>query len=233
VKVGIMQPYFFPYIGYWQLIKNVDKYVIYDDVNFIKGGWINRNNILVNGNAKLINLQINKVSSNKLINEIEIVRNDVSNKKLLKTIKESYCKAPYFENVFPLVENIINQDEKNLAKYLVFLTKEVCKYIKIDTEIIVSSDIKKNNALRGQDKVLEICKLLSADQYINSIGGQNLYSTSEFISQGIELKFLKNNDISYLQFSKNQFVPNLSIIDVMMFNSNERVQEILCEYRTL
>ena len=100
MKVGIMQPYFFPYIGYWQLINAVDKFVIYDDVNFIKGGWINRNKILVNGQARYINLQMHKASQNKLINEIEVLGNKVYNKKLLKNIESSY-KSTVFCKVYP------------------------------------------------------------------------------------------------------------------------------------
>lgn len=233
MKLGIMQPYFFPYIGYWQLINAVDKFVIYDDVNYIKSGWINRNSILVNGEAKLINIRMNKASSNKLINEIEIAHNDIYNKKLLKTIKESYSKAPFFENVFSLVENVINQDQKNLAKYLELSIREVCKYLGIDTEIMISSEISKNNDFKGQDKVIEICKLLYADQYINAIGGQALYSTLDFASQGIKLKFLKTDDIRYRQIAENKFVPNLSIIDVIMFNEPQKVNAMLDNYELL
>lgn len=124
MKIGIMQPYFFPYIGYWQLINAVDKYVIYDDVNFIKGGWINRNRILMNGEAKLINLKMNGASPNKLINEIELANDIVYNKKLLKTIESCYKKAPYFEKAFPIIEDIINNSERNLSKNLEYLIKK-------------------------------------------------------------------------------------------------------------
>jgi len=233
MKIGIMQPYFFPYIGYWELINAVDKYVIYDDVNYINRGWINRNNILVNGEAKLINLQMNKASQNKLINEIDIKHNDIYNEKLLKTIKESYSKAPFIKNFFPLVESVINQDETNIAKYLAFSIREVCKYLNIETEILISSEIKKNTELKGQDKILEICHLLSADQYINAIGGKALYSNDDFDSQGIALKFLKTHDIRYKQIVENAFVPNLSIIDVMMFNEPERINVMLDNYELI
>lgn len=233
MKVGIMQPYFFPYIGYWQLINLVDRYVIYDDVNYIKGGWINRNNILINGESNFINLQLNKASSNKFINEIEIVQNDITKKKMLKTIQESYSKAPYIENVFPLVESVINQNELNLSKYLEFSISEVCSYLNIETEIIISSEMRKNKELSRQDKVIEICKLLDANQYVNAIGGQDLYSITDFASKGIDIKFLKPLEIVYPQFDENQFVPNLSIIDVMMFNSKEQIHEMLFQYNKL
>jgi len=233
VKLAIMQPYFLPYIGYWQLINAVDQHVIYDDVNYIKGGWINRNNILVNGEAKLINLRLNRASSNKLINEIEVVQSDIYNKKLLKTIKESYSKAPFYNEVFPIVESVIYQDETNLAKYLTFAIKEVCRYLNIDTEILLSSEITKNKELKSQDKVIEICNLLSADQYINVIGGQELYSANDFEEHGIELKFLETHNITYHQIGKNEFIPNLSILDAMMFNGPEQINVMLNDYELL
>lgn len=229
MKVGIMQPYFFPYIGYWQLINAVDKFVIYDDVNFIKGGWINRNKILVNGQARYINLQMHKASPNKLINEIEVLGNKVYNKKLLKTIESSYRKAPYYSEVYPIIESIIKQDENNLAKYLINSIREVCKYLGISTQILVSSEIEKNNNLRGQDKVIEICKVLRADQYINAIGGIELYSRKDFESNGILLNFLRTKSIRYKQFNDN-FLPNLSIIDVIMFNSVQETKRSMEEY---
>ncbi len=226
MKLGIMQPYFFPYIGYWQLMNVVDKYVIYDDVNFIKGGWINRNKILMNKKEKLINLQMHNASPNKLINEVEVLGDPVYNKKLLKTLEGCYKNATYYADAFPVIENVITQDEKNLANYLEFAIRKVCEYLSIDTELIVSSTINKNNDLRGQDKVIEICKLLGADEYFNAIGGQGLYSDEDFAAQGIQLKFLKTDTIMYQQFM-NEFVPNLSIIDVMMFNSKEQVKKLL------
>ena len=223
MKIGIMQPYFFPYIGYWQLMNAVDKYVIYDDVNFIKGGWINRNRILMNGEAKMINLQMCGASPNKLINEVEVLGNVIYDKKLLKTIENCYKKAPFFSKAYPVIEDIITRDEKNLSKYLTYSIKRICEYLTINTEIIVSSTIDKNNAFKGQDKVIEICKLLGADEYFNAIGGEKLYSYETFLSQNIKLRFLKTGNIKYQQFN-NEFEPNLSIIDVMMFNSVNQIK---------
>lgn len=229
MKVGIMQPYFFPYIGYWQLINAVDKFVIYDDVNFINRGWINRNKIIINGQARYINLQMYKASQNKLINEIEVLGNKVYNKKLLKNIESSYKKAPYFSKVYPLIENIIKQDENNMSKYLINSIREICKYLEINTQILVSSEIEKNNNLRGQDKIIEICKILNADQYINAIGGIELYSREDFESNGMLLKFLRTKNIRYKQFNDN-FLPNLSMIDVIMFNSVQATKRLIEEY---
>ncbi|RUR38704.1 hypothetical protein ELS18_07480 [Clostridium perfringens] len=232
MKVGIMQPYFLPYIGYWQLLNAVDKYVIYDDVNFIKGGWINRNRMLVNGEPKLFNIQMQGASPNKLINEIEVSNNKVWKKKLLKTIENSYRKAPFYTDVFPIIEEIINYDECNLAKYLANSIKKVCNYLNIETELIVSSTLYKDNSLKSQEKVIEICKELKATEYYNAIGGQELYSYENFEADGIKLSFLKTNEIIYKQFD-NIFISNLSILDILMFNSIQEIKLFLENYELL
>lgn len=232
MKVGIMQPYFLPYIGYWQLLNAVDKYVIYDDVNFIKGGWINRNRMLINGDAKLFNIQMKGASPNKLINEIEVSNNTVWKKKLLKTIENSYRKAPFYTDVFPIIEEIINYDECNLAKYLANSIKKVCNYLNIETELIVSSTLYKDNSLKAQEKVIEICKELKATEYYNAIGGQELYSYEDFKDVDIKLSFLKSNEIKYKQL-KDEFVANLSILDVLMFNSINDVRNFLNQYELI
>lgn len=232
MKLGIMQPYFLPYIGYWQLINAVDKYVIYDDVNFIKRGWINRNRILMNGEDKMINIQMRGASQNKLINEVGVLGNPSYNKKLLKTLESCYKKAPCYSDVYPVMESIINQDEKNLSKYLEFSIRKICEYLSIDTELIVSSTINKSNDLKGEDKIIEICKVLGADEYFNAIGGQKIYSYEDFTMKDINLRFLETGKIEYQQFN-NDFVSNLSIIDVMMFNSIEEIKKMLGKYKLL
>ncbi len=227
-----MQPYFFPYIGYWQLINAVDKYVIYDDVNFIKGGWINRNRILMNNEPKLINLKMDGASPNKLINEVGVSNDVIFIKKNIKTIENLYKKAPYYQTAYPVIEDILYYNEGNLAQHLEYSLRKVCDYLSIKTELLVSSKINKNTNLKGQDKVIEICKLLKANEYFNAIGGQELYSVNDFAKEGIELRFLRTGSIKYKQFD-NDFVPNLSIIDVMMFNSVEEIKEMLENYELI
>jgi len=227
-----MQPYFLPYIGYWQLLNAVDKYVIADELNFIKNGWINRNRILVNGEAKMITLPLHGASQNKLINEIEVAGDDAGRNNLLKTIEINYKKAPYFSKAFPVVKTILAQEEKNLAKFLEYSIREICQYLSIETELIVLSSLNNNDDLRRQDKVIDICKILETDEYYNAIGGQELYSYEDFASEGIILKFLKTANVKYRQYN-NEFVPDLSIIDVMMFNSIEDIKKILEQYELL
>ena len=221
-----MQPYLFPYIGYWQLINAVDTFVIYDDVNFIKQGYINKNNILLNGKAQSFTLELIGASSNKLINEVKVGNNS---KKLLKSINQNYIKSPYFKDVFPIIEYILNHDEKNLAKFIAYSLQKISSYLNIDTKFVYSSDLEKDNGLKAQDKVLEICKELNASKYINAIGGQELYSKDDFKDNKIQLNFLDTRLMEYKQF-KNEFVPYLSIIDILMFNNREEVKNMLNEY---
>lgn len=229
MKVGIMQPYFIPYIGYWQLINAVDKYIIYDDVNYIKGGWINRNRILLNGKAHYINIQMHEASPNKKINEIAINRNKAFIDKNIRMIIAAYEKAPYFKEGYELIESILYNEQNNLAKFVTDSINEVCRYLGITTDILISSEIEKNNMLKGQEKVINICQRLGGTEYFNAIGGLDLYSYDDFINEGIELSFIKSNVIEYKQF-KNDFIPNLSILDVIMFNSYKEVRKYLQEY---
>ena len=231
MKLGIMQPYFFPYLGYFQLINAVDKYVVYDDVAYIKGGWINRNNILLNNKAHLITLPLENSSSFRNINEIEITKNEKVKSKLLKTINAAYLKAPYFKEIMPMIENLIINNT-NIALLNYNLIVDINNYLGVNTEIILSSNIKKNNELKAQDKVLHINKLLNSDTYYNAIGGMELYDRNVFKQNGIELKFLKMKEVKYKQFS-DEFTPYLSIIDVLMFNNKEKVQSLLTEFEVV
>lgn len=232
MKIGIMQPYFFPYIGYWQLINIVDKYVVYDDVNFINRGWINRNRILVEGIPKYFNLPLLGASQNKLINQININSDHKLKNKNLQIIKSTYKKAPHFKSVYPLIEDIILYNEENMANYIFNSLKRICGFLGIKTELIKSSGLKKDCTLKGQEKIIEICRLLEATDYYNAIGGKKLYSSLDFSKHNIHLYFLKTDDIIYKQF-ENEFQSDLSIIDVMMFNSLEEIRNMLYRYTLL
>ncbi len=229
MKAGIMQPYFFPYIGYWQLINAVDKYIIYDDVNYINRGWINRNRIIVDGQVKYFNLPLIGASQNKHINELKVSKNSGWILKKMKTIEYAYKKAPYFCEIFPLIKDILNCKNENLALYLENSFYLICNYLDIKTEFIISSSLDKDCNKRGQEKIISICDLLEITEYYNAIGGKELYSFSDFKERGITLKFLQTNEIEYKQFGK-EFYPNLSILDVMMFNSKDRIKEMLNDY---
>ena len=226
MKLGIMQPYFLPYIGYWQLLNAVDKYVIYDDVNYINRGWINRNRILISGKPSYFNIPILGASQNKLINEIKINHDKKLMDKKLRTIEIAYKKAPYFSDVYPVFCDIIKDDSESLSSFIQNSIMVICSYLKIDTELILSSSLKKSNSLKGQQKILEICSILNATEYYNAKGGRDLYDCDIFRQKGILLKFLYPAPIEYTQF-KNTFQPDLSILDVMMFNSVTQIRKML------
>lgn len=232
MKIAIMQPYFIPYIGYWQLINAVDKFVIYDDVNYKKKGWINRNRILTDGRARYFNIPIIDASQNRKINEMELALDSEQAKKRLKTLEYTYKKAPYYQMVYPMFERIITCKEKNLSLFIENSLFIISDYLNIMTEFITSSSIDKDCSLKGQEKILAICKQLGAAEYYNASGGQELYSFNEFKRHGIQLKFIETQDIIYKQF-KNKFQTNLSILDVMMFNSKEQVKEMLEAYNLI
>ncbi|MDY0143120.1 MAG: WbqC family protein [Bacteroidales bacterium] len=234
MKVGIMQPYFFPYIGYFQLINAVDKFVIYDDVNFIKGGWVNRNRILVNGQPHFINIFLNDASSYKLINEITI--QPKKSMKTLKTIELNYKKAPFFNNVFPIIQTFFQKldcKNDNLAYVAGESIRAVCRYLELDREFVYSSECySETKGLDKADRLIAILNKNEANIYINPTGGKTLYEKSYFKDRGIDLFFINNQITPYQQF-KNEFIPSLSIIDVMMFNSVEEINEMLDNFKLI
>lgn len=228
-KIGVMQPYFIPYIGYWQLLNTVDTYVVFDDVNYIKRGWINRNRILINKEPHYINLELSGASQNKKINEIELSSDIEQRGKILKTIEYNYKRAPFYEETMNLIKKILLNEEKNLALFLYDQIKIIADYLDVNTEIIMSSSLDKNNELKGQDKIIDICKILNADDYYNAIGGVNLYSREKFECKKIGLHFLESQSIEYQQFG-DVFYGSLSIVDVMMFNSRDQVKTMLNKF---
>lgn len=226
-----MQPYLFPYIGYFQLIKAADRFVIYDDVNFINKGWINRNNILVSGKPHLFTVPLTNASQNKLIHEVAI-SNEPWQKKLLRTLQQSYQKAPFYPTVFPILENIITYDTQNISELATFSITEITRYLDIPTELIPSSKIYENDLLKSQDRILDICKKEGATTYINPIGGMELYDKELFRENSIDLFFIKSKPIEYPQF-QNNFVPWLSIIDVLMHNTPLDTHDFLDSYELI
>lgn len=231
MTIAIMQPYLFPYIGYFQLLNAVDRFVVYDDVQFIKEGWIHRNRILSNGQSKTFTIPLFKASYTDLICDRTIAQDRwvIERGKLLTTITQNYGKAPYHKQAIELVESCLLNDSSQLTDFILNALRVCCSYIGIDTEIIVSSKQAIACQFRGQDRVISICKALGTDHYINAIGGTELYAPSSFEAQGIKLSFLKSQEVDYPQF-KNTFVPWLSIIDIMMFNSRDRIQDYLGMY---
>jgi hypothetical protein len=231
MKLGIMQPYFLPYIGYWQLLNAVDKFVIYDNIQYTKKGWINRNRFLMNGRAEYLTLPIEKASDFLDIRERWIKKNAWSVKKWenLRRLQMLYSKAPYFKETFKILEDIFMYPNTNLFGFIYNSICKINQYLDIKTPLIISSTVAVNHQLRAQDKVIAICQGLEATKYINAIGGVELYNKEEFKKWNIELNFIKADPIEYKQ-QHDAFIPWLSILDVMMFNSPEEIKKMLNQY---
>lgn len=222
MKAAIMQPYFFPYVGYFQLIGSVDMFIVYDNIKYTKKGWINRNRMLQNGKDVMFSLPLKSDSDFLDVRDRELAA-DFNRDKLLNQISGAYRHAPHFVQTFPLIEQVVQYEERNLFEFLHHSIIRICEYLGITTEIRVSSGITIDHELKNQDKVLALCGAVGASTYVNAIGGMELYSMDEFMARGVELKFIKSKPFEYTQFG-NEFVPWLSIIDVMMFNPLDKIR---------
>ncbi|QOI97865.1 MAG: WbqC family protein [Flammeovirgaceae bacterium] len=230
MKLAIMQPYFFPYIGYFQLMNAVDQFIIYDNIEFSRKGWIHRNRILINNSPSYISLPIKNDSDYLSVCDRYLAESwPVEKSKLINRITEAYRKAPYFKPVMSVVESSLDFDDHNLFRFIYHSLQQIRAYLNIVTPMQISSQMDIDHSLKAQDKVLALCKASSTSVYINPIGGVDLYSRSRFAEEGIELLFLKADPITYKQFS-GDFIPSLSIIDVMMFNSVDEVRNFLMRF---
>ncbi|MBN1293664.1 MAG: WbqC family protein [Candidatus Latescibacteria bacterium] len=234
MRLVIMQPYLFPYIGYFQLLKSCDKFIFYDDVNFIKGGWINRNRILVNGKDHMFSVPLKNISSYNLINQTEINKNQYTGwySKFLKTVEQNYKKAPYFYETITIITEVLDEPPEYISDLASKSIITVASYLKLPIDFVTSSTIYNNSHLRAAERVLDICTKESASIYINTIAGKELYTEEEFSRNSMHLKFLKTGDITYKQFN-NEFIPWLSIIDLMMFNPIKVIHQFLDRYELL
>jgi hypothetical protein len=223
--VAIMQPYFFPYIGYFQLIHAVNTFIVYDNIQYTKKGWINRNRFLRNGTDETFSIPLRKAPDGLHVVD-RVIASDFKKDKLLNQLREAYRRAPYFESTFPIIEESVMQSETNLFHFIRNSIGCTCKYLGIETEIIASSAIPIDHSLRAEEKVIAICKAVNASKYINAIGGTALYAKENFRAAGLDIEFLKSRPFEYKQF-EDDFVPWLSIVDVMMFNSAKDIRSYL------
>jgi WbqC-like protein family len=232
VKLAIMQPYLFPYIGYFQLIHAVDRFVVADDVTFIKQGWINRNRLLINGAAAYFTVPLKRHAADALISDVEVDQQSSQRwrRALLTTIANFYRRAPSFDAVYPIVERVIGGPFLKIADMARASLREVCEYLGIETTIVESSAVYGNAHLKGQDRVIDTCRREGVSDYVNAVGGRALYSPEVFLGHGIRLRFVETGAIEYPQFQR-PFVPSLSVIDLIMFNGRDEARELLGRYQ--
>ena len=229
-KVAVMQPYLFPYIGYWQLINAVDEFVLLDDVQYIQRGWINRNRILLAGRDHLFSFSVCKDAQQKKINQRFFSEEyPAEREKFLRMLQCAYAKAPFFRSAFAVIEQSLAFSTMNVATGVGDNLKILADYLHIPTSFRYASTIDCDKSLKAQDYILALTKQLNADVYLNLSGGTSLYDKDVFLRQKIQLFFLQTVPQEYKQFA-NEFIPFLSIIDVMMFNSPETIKKMLGRY---
>lgn len=223
-----MQPYFFPYIGYYQLVAAVDKFIFYDDVNFIKNGWINRNRLILAGATRYITVPLAGASPFKKINQVNVQSDAGWQRKLAESLRHSYSKAPHFAEVSALFHDVIFSREEKIGGIAKASITAVSRYLGLETDFVSSSVVYGNESLGGPERVIDICAKECATEYYNLPGGRELYNEFEFSRRNIELHFIQPGLESYPQFTE-QFQPGLSIIDVLMFNDPAKAKSMICQ----
>lgn len=212
-----MQPYFIPYIGYFQMVNAVDTFIFYDNVTYIKNGWINRNKIK---GGTIFTIPLKNQSSNCLIQDTEILWDLRNTKKFLKTIQQTYSKSPYFDEVYSIIENLIDSQPSTISELAIDSVTQFSRYMGINTKFKTSSSEKYKKGKDKVDNLVNICKTEGISHYINPIGGQSLYNKSIFKSHGIELNFISTQ-------------PSLSIINECFLKSKEELSTKLNQYELI
>lgn len=231
MRAAIMQPYVFPYLGYHQLLHAADVFVLYDDVNFIKKGWINRNRILLHGEPHTFNIPVREMSQNRTIRQHMIGEDKAWRTKLLTSLTHAYSRAPMFHEVFPALEAMILHAEGSIAALAGASIRYVAERAGLPVKIHFASELALSPELRGQEHILAICAHHGAGCYINPANGAALYDEARFREKGIELRFLRMDpDVRYTQTGAAHHVPALSIIDVLMNCGREELRTLLGRY---
>jgi WbqC-like protein family len=234
MKIALMQPYFMPYLGYFQLINAVDKFIFFDDAHFIKQGWINRNNILLDKEKHRFCLPIKNMSSNKMIHETYVAVSPIHwDTALLKKIHQAYHKAPFFDVIYPKIEKILRGSiGRSIADVSIENIEQILDYLGVKKTLMRSAGRYDNSDLRLTAKVIDICKKEGATVYINAFGGQNLFHRDCFKAHQIDLFFIKPNLKSYPHFATH-FVGGLSILDILMHNNPTEIRAMLDDYNLM
>ncbi len=225
-----MQPYLFPYLGYFQLMNYADKFFLLDNVNYMKRGWINRNNILLNQKPYRFTLPLHEVSQHKKINEINIAADQKWKRNFMETLRVGYHNAPYFKDAETLIRDVIYYDGDLLSGFIQSSLETIAKHIGIKAEIIPVSLAEEKEGMKGQDRIVNICVREEATEYINMPGGKSLYDAEIFLKHNIKLSFIDPHLTPYPQQQKGEFLAGLSIIDVLMNNSVETIQKMVRDF---
>lgn len=230
MRLAVMQPYFFPYLGYFQLLDAADRFVFYDDVNYIKNGWINRNRVRLRDRAVYLTVPTRGGSSFRRIEEVAVSLDSARwRRKLTALVKDCYACAPCFPEVFPLFAAIIEREFSDVGALAKASVRVVAEHLGLDVSLVDSSRVYGNAALKGEQRVIDICRREGAQEYLNAPGGRALYSSVNFERAGLRLRFLRPRLVPYPQQGSG-FLPGLSILDVLMNNPAERARELVRGY---
>jgi hypothetical protein len=232
MKFAVMQPYFLPYIGYFQLMDMVDTFVLYDNVEYTKKGWINRNRFLLNGRPQYFSVNLEKASDFATIRERRISSVFTQERiKILNRMQNAYRRAPYFEQTYPLLTDCLMCAEISLFDFIMSSVRRVARHLDIDTEIVVSSTLPIDHNLKNKYKLWALSRHLGIKKYVNPIGGAKLYDKDEFSAEGVDLVFHQSQLPEYEQGKPvGEFEPALSVVDVLMFNGRDRTKEQLKQF---
>lgn len=230
MTLAIMQPYLFPYIGYFQLMHAADTFLLLDDVAWINRGWINRNRILVQGQPQYLTFPVAGASQNKTIGELSLHTPGTWKNTVEKTLLMAYKKAPQFDRFFPVLQGILHADIPNLSAYIFHSLQVLCRYMGLRVQLGASTGVYPHKGLKGQERILDLCRQENAAVYINPPGGTALYDAERFREEGMQLRLLEPRLLPYAQRGTGAFVPALSIIDVLMHCSEAQIEEQLQQY---
>ena len=234
MRLAIMQPYLFPYIGYFQLINKVETLILHDNIQYVKRSWINRNRLRNSEeSADFFTLPLERSSNyhdivKKRIHEKEFIK---FKSRLINRVKNNYSKADYFIEGLEILENCLAHRSNNLFDFLHNSIVKTLDYLCIDTSILISSKISIDHSLKAQDKVIELCKASDCTEYWNVYAGYELYDFKDFNKYNIKLNFIEPSQSMFYNQRSSNFIPDLSILDVIMNNSIDQVKDLLKEYK--
>jgi len=234
MKLAIMQPYFFPYIGYFDLLCNVDLFIVYDTVQYIRRGWIHRNRVLQHNKIgwQYIIMPTNKAAQKTPINEIQVLQNNNWKYRILGQLEHYEKHAPYAMETIEFAKKCLEVNEVSISRLNVNILHQCADLLNIGFEYKLCSElnIELDSVGNAEEKILYLCEFLGASEYVNLIGGVDLYHEDSFKDRNIKLTF-RNTPTWIYETTPYEFEPNLSIIDVLMWNRPDKIKEYLNKYR--
>lgn len=227
--LAAMQPYVFPYLGYFQLIREADAFYWLDGVAFIRRGWSNRN-VLVgrNGPVRFV-YPVLSGARDQSYAEVRLSLPDYHIRKFLEMVSHHYQKAPFFDEVFPVIQTAVSIETDSFCELAMHSTRTLCRYMGIETPLTPTASWPESRDFRGEARILALCRRGAAHCFLNAEGGRDLYDPCVFASEGIELRFLCHSPAAYPQ-PGDRFVPRASTIDALMNNSIPKLQWLLDQF---